>query len=299
MGKRSRLSPQGLSRGRDPPALRLSTLNANGLGGSSKRRAIFNLLRGRGNDVSFVQETHSTRERERIWSSEWGGKAFFSHGSSGVRGVAILLSPSTALTVLEVHRDPEGRFLLLQAQCDDWPITLLNIYAPTADRPDEQIGFLDTLEGLLNDLDISNLVIGGDFNCCLDPSKDGFVRRNDSELPPPSSARARLRLSQFADELDISDIWRLLHPEALQFTFRRSAYSSRLDFWLISEHLTELVRESEILPAALSDHSSVSLLIQAVPSIRGPGIWKFDNALLLDSDFVVAMINFLRDRPPG
>lgn len=293
----SRLSPQGCGGGQASPSLKLSTLNVNGMGGGSKRRAIFNLLRGQGNDVSFIQETHSTRERERIWSSEWGGRAYFAHGSSGVRGVATLLSPSTTIKVQEVLRDPEGRYLLLQAQIEDWPVSLLNVYAPTADHPDDQIGFLDTLERLLNDLDISNLVIGGDFNCCPDPIKDRFSRRDGPESTSPSPTRARLRLRQFADELEVSDIWRLLHPEALQFTFRRSAYSSRLDFWLISEHLTGLVRESEILPAALSDHSSVSLSIQSVPTIRGPGVWKFDNSLLLDSDFVLAMIDFLRERP--
>lgn len=109
--------------GGDSVNLHLTTLNVNGLGGPSKRRAVFNFLRGQVHDIYFLQETHCTGGRERIWTSEWGGRAFLANGSSEVRGVAILLSPSSPIVVQEVKSDPEGRFLLLQAKCDEWPIT--------------------------------------------------------------------------------------------------------------------------------------------------------------------------------
>lgn len=275
--------------------LRLSSLNANGLGNASKRRAIFGLLRDSGGEVFFIQESHCTRERERIWSAEWGGRAFYAHGTSGSRGVAILLSPSSSAVVSEVHRDPEGRFLVLQATLGDWPVTLVNVYAPTADHPDSQVTFLDDLEKLLQDIDSTNLMIGGDFNCCLDVSLDRFSRLDGPDVYAPTSSRASARLKSLMDELSLSDVWRLLHPGVRQFTFKRAAYASRLDLWLISEHLTELVHDSLILPAPLSDHSIVSVSIQTIPTVRGPGIWRFDNSLLLNKDFISTMCTFLEN----
>lgn len=90
--------------------LKLTTVNANGLGSAVKRRAFFNTIRGHKSEITFLQETHSTPGQEMIWSSEWGGRAYFSHGSSSARGVAILFSPSSSIKVLSSTRDEEGRF---------------------------------------------------------------------------------------------------------------------------------------------------------------------------------------------
>lgn len=203
--------------------------------------------------------------------------------------------PLSSAAIKEVIRDPEGRYILLQATFGDWPVTLVNVYAPTADHPDCQISFLEELEKLLQDADSPNIMMGGDFNCCIDPGADRFSRLDGPDVAPPVSSRAGDRLKTFAEELSLSDVWRLQHPDVRQFTFRRSAYASLLDLWLISEHLTELVRESAIRTAPLSDHNAMSLSIQAIPTVRGPGIWRFDNSLLLNKDFVSTMIEFLEN----
>lgn len=264
-------------------------------------KAVFASLRDAKNDVCFLQETHSTKEREKIWASEWGGQIFFANGSSGSRGVAILFSRSLSPDVHLIHRDPEGRFILMHAYFDGWPATLINIYAPTADQPENQIRLLGNLEELLHNLDSVNLILGGDLNCCLDPFSDRYDQGADSEsvaCSPPSPSRARLTLKVFIEEFSLYDAWRLMHPHAKQFTFRRAAYASRLDYWFVSEHLTEWIRKSEIRPTAQSDHSAVFLALQAVPITRGPGIWRFDNSLLLDKTFVSEMSNFLKDLKP-
>lgn len=41
--------------------------------------------------VILLQETHCTRELENLWQAEWGGKVFYSHGTSSARGVATLV----------------------------------------------------------------------------------------------------------------------------------------------------------------------------------------------------------------
>lgn len=280
--------------------LNLTTLNVNGLGFSSKRRAVFNSLRKAKNDICFLQETHSTGEKERIWSAEWGGDIHYAHGSSGARGVAILFARSFSPSIHASFVDPGGRFIILQASIDDWPCTLVNVYAPTADQPDSQIKLLEEIETILHDLDVVNLIIGGDFNCCIDPANDRYRRGFPLDPPtPPSSDRATLCLRSFLEEFSVRDVWRSTNPDSLQFTYRRPNYASRLNYWFVSEHLTEWIRSSEIRPAAQSDHSAVFFSLQTIPITRGPGIWRFDNALLLDKNFINKMSLFLETYVPS
>ena len=60
---------------------KLKTLyNCNGIRDKGKRRQVFQYLHRKGADVMFLQEVHSTKNIERIWEAEWGGKAYFSSG---------------------------------------------------------------------------------------------------------------------------------------------------------------------------------------------------------------------------
>ncbi|CAH3189030.1 unnamed protein product [Porites lobata] len=48
---------------------------------------MFTWCRKRKADVIFLQETHSKEDSEKQWANEWGGKAFFSHGSPNSCGL--------------------------------------------------------------------------------------------------------------------------------------------------------------------------------------------------------------------
>lgn len=275
-------------------SLSLVTLNVNGLRNPAKRRAIFKSLRKKKPDVIFLQETHSTKEVEKLWSSEWGGKVLFAHGSSGSRGVAVLLPRNSQISVKEYAGEAKGRLIKVQFELEGVAYTLLNAYAPTADRPEDQIAFLDTMEDCVQSSDSPNVIIGGDFNFCIDPERD---RSNRPGSDPSHNRHAghsvRQRFNTFMEELLLLDAWQFHNTATNQFTFRRRAYASRLHYWLISEHLSELIHQSEITPMALSDHSAVSLLLKTVPEHRGPGCWRFDGDLLGNEEFVAAMGDFL------
>lgn len=60
--------------------LRIATLNSNGMRSPPKRRAIFANLGKMKADFHMIQETHSTENEEKIWRTDWGGNAIFSHG---------------------------------------------------------------------------------------------------------------------------------------------------------------------------------------------------------------------------
>ena len=95
------------------------SLNVRGLNQSRKRRQLFRWLHNNKFDIVFLQETYSTKSIESLWKSEWGGKIYFSHGTSHSRGVMTLFNPKLAALVGNIETDKNGRYLILQATIGD------------------------------------------------------------------------------------------------------------------------------------------------------------------------------------
>ena len=65
---------------------------------------------------------------------------------------------------------------------------------------------------------------------------------------------------------------------------------SRLDFFLVAKNLTKSVRNSEIYPSIAPDHKAIYISLSwSSETPRGPGLWKFNNTLLNDEQYI-AMI---------
>ena len=81
------------------------------------------------------------------------------------------------------------------------------------------------------------------------------------------------------------------NPHKKLFTFREKHLTIiiqlRLDYTFVSNRLQESVKKTEIPNALSSDHSPVfcSFVNNDIFSL-GSGIWKFNNFLLLDTEFV-------------
>ena len=89
-------------------AVNIISLNTRGLRETTKRRAVFNFYRTRC-DILCLQETHSTQDVEKLWASEWGGVALFSHGTSNSRGVALLIKKNYHINVIDTRICNSGR----------------------------------------------------------------------------------------------------------------------------------------------------------------------------------------------
>ena len=63
---------------------------------------------------------------------------------------------------------------------------------------------------------------------------------------------------------------------------------SRLDYIFISKHLVtnQSVSRVEIIPGILSDHSMAELELVLFHSEKGSGLWRFNNRLLQDQEFI-------------
>ena len=66
--------------------IKCTTYNVNGINDNKKRTEVFHYLHMKKMDVILMQETHSTKQVERYWSSTWGSKIWSDHGESNARG---------------------------------------------------------------------------------------------------------------------------------------------------------------------------------------------------------------------
>ena len=157
-----------------------------------------------------------------------------------------------------VISDPNGRFIIVTGRIGTNNLVLANVYGPNWD--DEN--FFKNLFFSLPDLNSHQLILGGDFNCCLDTLLDCSSNRPYA----PSSKAIQLFMEQNA----ASDAWRFFNPSTKQFSFFSPVHGtfSRIDFFLIDSKLLSSVTSYSYNPIVISDHAMRSLS-------RSP--WRFNS----------------------
>ena len=115
-----------------------NSLNVRGLNNPNKRQTIFQWLKTKRKGIVLLQETYSQEKDELEWVSDWGNKILFSHGTRHSSGVAVLLDNTYDYDLIDIKRDDQGRFLLLNIEINKESFILINVYAPTQDNSKEQ-----------------------------------------------------------------------------------------------------------------------------------------------------------------
>ena len=103
-----------------------------------------------------------------------------------------------------------------------------------------------------------------------------------------NNPRSRKKVIELMENCDLTDIYRNLHPNDKKFTWRRKnpLKQARLDYFLISNTMVDLVKCCTIKPGYRSDHSSVHLEIRLLQFQIGKGIWKLNNSLLSNMEYL-------------
>ena len=100
------------------------------------------------------------------------------------------------------------------------------------------------------------------------------------------------RIEEIQTVYNLHDVWRVKNPNTKSFTWSQKSplIFCRLDYWLISDALFDVVRDVDIVPSMKSDHSAITLHFQEMENVnRGPGSWKMNLPLLKDNSFVERM----------
>ena len=103
-------------------------------------------------------------------------------------------------------------------------------------------------------------------------------------------------IEEIQDDFSLHDIWRIRNPNQQSFTWSRCSpfIFCRLDYWLISDKLHDLVKNVDIVPSIKSDHSAIFLELEEIQeNNRGPGFWKLNSSLLANEEYKDMITNNL------
>ena len=265
------------------------SMNVRGIGNREKREKMFQWLKTQNNNFYLLQETHVNANTKSKWESEWGHPAYFSGNSSNSEGVAILINPNTDKDHVTCHHEIiPGRLQALEITFENKPLVLINIYGPNTDNT----YILEKLIKYLSNNADKYIIIAGDFNTILDIDldKNGGIKN--------THPKCRNLLLEIINEYNLTDIWRLQHPDKKQYTWHSSKkphISSRLDYFLVSSCLNNNTNKSNIKAGYRTDHSAISLSIDFINKKKGPGTFKLNNSLLLENEYQTLIRNNIKD----
>lgn len=207
----------------------------------------------------------------------WPGQVVTCSFSSYARGIAVLVHKSVPLRIHKTILDPAGRYIIIQASLINQDLILVNLYGPNNDDPNFYNNlFLQmySLRGVI--------IIGGDFNCALDPKLD---RSSGIDL---THARSRKIIHQFMQELNLIDIWRVKNPTKKEYSCHSTTHNtySRIDYFLVSNLLAPVVNGCEYKSILISDHALLLLNYSATTAVKGKRLWRLRPQWLQNPKFL-------------
>ena len=197
------------------------------------------------------------------------------------RGVGILINKNLTYVIHNSVPDSiSNNFILLDLSFGTKRMTIGSIYGPNLDS---EVGYYarltDSIKALKNDL----VLLGGDWNATWDKSKPDKNLDTLNMIAIPSLQRSNAIL-RMADELNLTDPYRLFYPNRKEFTYIPAAAQqnnrSRIDFFLVSHSFTNCCLNCTIpnsTNGAIFDHKQIFLTFKKT---KGPS-----NLILKDHVF--------------
>ena len=229
----------------------------------------------------MLQETHFKSSSENFIRSCWGYECFVAGNDTNKGGVTILFNNTFEFKLHNCIRGNENCYIILDIELCDKRISLVNVYGPS-DR--DNANFFENLFNNIKDVGNDDIIIGGDWNVILNPTLD---TRN--YIGTGNRSRSRKLILESMPDLDLIDIFRHCYPNKRLFTWKRfnTLQQGRLDYFLISESLLQIVKGTDIVPGYRSDHSIVTLFLgKDRQNERSRPLWKFNNSLLYDKCYI-------------
>ena len=89
---------------------------------------------------------------------------FLSNGTSNSCGVLTAISKNYDVKVLDIQKDNNGRFLILDIEREGFTYRLGNIYAPTRNHEPSQIEVLKSFTDIIYNSTTEHIITSGDWN---------------------------------------------------------------------------------------------------------------------------------------
>ena len=230
-----------------------------------------------GIDIAFLQETHvdSIKFGNQI-ADKLEGKIIWSLSHPRGKGVGVYFSSKLQFVINQYQFDPLGRFVVVDVTVNNYPLKLVNVYAPNVPSERKQF-FLDLYPFLLSSRPV---ILSGDFNCI------GSTRLDKVGGNPLRGTDGWPELNSLLSDFNLSDAYRHMYPNQVAVTWRSKEVSCRLDRVYLPSACLPQLQSVQHKPNPISDHDLV--LVKLAPfsdNFQGRGYWKFNKELLKDADF--------------
>ena len=139
----------------------------------------------------------------------------------------LLIKRGLDIVVEQELLNSNGRLIVLKSLIKDKRYLLANIYGPNKNA--EAVRFYQNLSTTLRKMDPSsddNIVVGGDFNCPLNP----ILYKKGGILIPRQHVINSIENVQ--NEFSLHDIWRIKNPNTRSFTWSKTTLLFFVD-WII------------------------------------------------------------------
>ena len=254
-------------------------------------------------NIACLQETHgrssdSTRRIRALGFDE----GVFSLFTNAARGSAILWKRPYKKVGME-WVDKNGRLAAVVLKNElELKILVVSVYAPNVnssrDSQSTYISFLITLEHVLSEMIArekpDRLIMLGDFNVICNAELDS-KSANPTTFPVVLEA-----LFEVVQKFDTYDAYRSLFPTKVAFTFSRQGMlapngsrsppvMNRLDYAFLDSTTLQEVNICEHLDPGLTDHRLIKLGLGGEKKKKLLGLWKHNDTLNRDSNFVALM----------
>lgn len=245
-----------------------------------KRADILDYWKSHRPNILCLQDIHIDPDRQDELRNEWGYEAIICAFRSNARGVAILFNNNFEFTIKGFSEHADCHYIVVDLTIQELDFTIINIYGPNKDSPELYTELASVLENKEDRLTIAC----GDWNIALSPNLDTVHYLHEN------NPRSRAVLTNLMTDLDLVDIWRTLNKDKREYTWRQSDHylskAARLDYFIISKALLNLVSDTQIIPGYRTDHSAIKISLKLGPGKRGKGYWKFNVSLLKDPEYI-------------
>lgn len=261
--------------------MKILSWNIRGLGKKEKRSKIKKMVRDRGVDILFLQETKLKSTNSFFINSIWGHSdfGFMEVDSNESSGGLLCVWNSNLFKLMEVCSN--RNFLLLSGICgSDFSCILINVYGPCIAT--ERGKLWDTISSLRVHYP-APWCLGGDLN---------EIRNTEERQGCSVRDRGMRDFNNFIDDMEFMDLQLL----GRSFTWSNSQVNekwSRIDrFLLHSEWLDRFNLKQWGLARTLSDHCPI--LLMEDERDWGPKPFRFFNAWLENKECLIIMENAWR-----
>ena len=260
--------------------LKLFTSNVNTCRDLKTRAGILDILRGYKPDVWLLQEVNVSTEELNSLVANLGFTAScnVTTEEDTIRGTAIIWKNSLVLE--NIYIIEENRIQTAQLG----RLNLMNIYAPSGseNKYARREMFNQTVMRWYSSVHPNLPLAGGDYNCCLG--------RNDARFN--AEKKTCIGLKALVNAFNLSDAFRYLHPDKVEYTFHRADSASRLDRFYAPQFMIPYIHSVQHLPQSYSDHciTEIVLNVPDLKRIQSPtksprfSYWKM-NTGNIDEDF--------------